>query len=144
MLKVTGRLGKSRSKQIRHKNQDARARLIKANPDLYFSCAVRAIIEEETLYNESIDYVLQKIGVSQELFFNIQSIYMNDAKFCEALTKIDMETLPIEEDGEEEVKIESLPKKVNVTTKFLFKESLIFILNSNDYLVMKESIKAVV
>mmetsp|Transcript_21084 Transcript_21084/g.18698 ORF Transcript_21084/g.18698 Transcript_21084/m.18698 type:complete len:82 (-) Transcript_21084:431-676(-) len=81
MLKVTGRLGKSRSKNIRHKNQDLRANFIKSNPDLYFSSSVKAIIEEEHLYNESIDYVLNKINISQEEFFNIQSIYMNDSKF---------------------------------------------------------------
>ena len=81
MLKVTGRLGKSRSRDIRHKNQDMRARCLKANPELYFSHAVRAIIEEEALYNESIDYVLHRIQVSQDQFFNIQSIYMNDPKF---------------------------------------------------------------
>ncbi|CAI2369253.1 unnamed protein product [Moneuplotes crassus] len=111
MLKVTGRLGKSRSKIARHKNQDLRAGLIKSSPDLYFSYAVKAIIEEENLYNESIDYVLQRIGITPEEFFNVQSVYMNNAQFCEALTKIDMETLPIEEEGEEIKEVEKIPKK---------------------------------
>ncbi|CAI2365748.1 unnamed protein product [Moneuplotes crassus] len=110
MLKVTGRLGKSRSKLIRHKNQDTRANLVKSNPDAYFQYAVKSIIEEEGLYNESIDYVLQRVGVSQDDFFNIQSIYMNDSQFCEALTKIDMETLPLNEGGEEK-QLEQIPKK---------------------------------
>ena len=112
MLRVTGRLGKSRSKKTRHRNQDVRAKLVKSNPDLYFSLAVNAIIEEESLYNGSIDYILLKIGISQDTFFNIQSVYMNDSQFCEALTKIDMETLPIEEEGDEERKVEPLNKKV--------------------------------
>ena len=112
MLRVTGRLGKSRSKKTRHRNQDVRAKLVKSNPDLYFSLAVNAIIEEESLYNGSIDYILLKIGITQDTFFNIQSVYMNDSQFCEALTKIDMETLPIEEEGDEERKVEPLNKKV--------------------------------
>jgi hypothetical protein len=118
MLKVTGRLGKSMSKETRHKNQDIRARFLKSNPSAYFQYAVQAIIEEEALYNESIDYVLGKINVSQDSFFNIQSVYMNDPKFCEALTKIDMETLPIEEEDEsmEESKSPRLSKKVFLFT----------------------------
>ena len=134
MLKVTGRLGKSRSRDIRHKNQDMRARCLKANPELYFSHAVRAIIEEEALYNESIDYVLHRIQVSQDQFFNIQSIYMNDPKFWEALTKIDMETLPIKEDLEEmqpgeEAKGASSPSespKSPLSRKVWFTKSFVF------------------
>lgn len=100
-----------------------RANLVKSNPDAYFQYAVKSIIEEEGLYNESIDYILQRVGVSQDDFFNIQSIYMNDSQFCEALTKIDMETLPINESGEEK-QLEAIPKKVFLVFKINLSPSI--------------------
>lgn len=79
---------------------------------MYYSLAVKAVIQEEALYNDWMDYVLIRVNVSQEDFFNLQSVYMNDPKFCEALTKLDMETLPIEEEVQEEEKSELISKKV--------------------------------
>lgn len=52
-----------------------------------------------------------RLSISQDNFFDLQSVYMSDPKFCEALTKLDMETLPIEEKFTEEAKIEQSNNK---------------------------------
>ena len=52
-----------------------------------------------------------RLNIGQDNFFDLQSIYMSDPKFCEALTKLDMETLPIEENPMEEAKSEKLKKR---------------------------------
>lgn len=108
---MIGRLGKSRTQETRFKNQDMRAKYLKANPEVYFNSAVKAIIVEEALYNECMDYVLFRLNISQEMFFDLQSIYMSDASFCESLTKLDMETLPIEEEKQEMADRQLLNKK---------------------------------
>ena len=55
--------------------------------------------------------VLMRLNISQDNFFDLQSNYMSDPRFCEALTKLDMETLPIVENKEEESKCSNLKKK---------------------------------
>ena len=99
LLKVIGRVGKTKTKEIRIKHQDSRAKYLKSNSDLYFNEAIKGIMAEEALYNDCMDYVLFSLNISQDNFFNLQSVYMGDSKFCEALTKLDMETLPIVDDG---------------------------------------------
>lgn len=124
LLKVIGRVGKSKTQDIRIKHQDVRSRFLKSNPDLYFSEAVKGIIAEEALYNDCMDYVLQKLNISQDNFFNLQSVYMGDPKFWEALTKLDMETLPINVEKFYKEEVSTLKKKqVKNMMKQLYKDA---------------------
>lgn len=114
LLKIIGRLGKAKTQSSRFQQQDKRSPYLKSHPDTYFAYAIQSIISEEGLYNDWMDYILTKVNVQQENFFNLQSVYMNDPKFWEALTKLDMETLPIGECATEENKTQLMSKEVGV------------------------------